>query len=115
MLTLAAVASAQSDRVAIVNGQNITQQELEKAAAADLKNLETKRLQNESALAQDKQQILTKALDDLVVERLLQAEAVKQKKTKEELLDAEVNSNVDTPSDEQVDAFYEANKDRIPI
>jgi predicted DsbA family dithiol-disulfide isomerase/Skp family chaperone for outer membrane proteins len=117
MLAFAGGAYAQStpDRVAVVNGQTITQQQLEKAAETDLKNLELKRLQNESSLAQDKQQILTKALEEMVAERLLDAEAAKEKKTKEQLLEAEVNSNVDTPSKEEVEAFYEANKDRIPI
>jgi Skp family chaperone for outer membrane proteins len=117
MLAAAAVASAQSnaDRVALVNGQVITQQELDKAAAAELKGLETRRLQNESSLAQDRQQILTKALEDIVAEKLIEAEAVKEKKTKEQLLEAEVDSNVDTPSNEDVEAFYEANKERIPI
>ena len=43
------------------------------------------------------------------------AEAVKEKKTKEQLLEAEVDSNVETPSNEEVEAFYEANKERIPI
>jgi predicted DsbA family dithiol-disulfide isomerase len=117
MLAFAGVAAAQSssNRVAVVNGQVITQQELEKAAEAELKNLETRRLQNESSLAQDKQQILTKALEDLAADRMIEAEAAKQKKTKQELLEAEVDSNVETPSDEEVEAFYEANKDRIPI
>jgi predicted DsbA family dithiol-disulfide isomerase/Skp family chaperone for outer membrane proteins len=117
VLAFAGIASAQSssDRVALVNGQVITQQELEKAADADLKSLETRRLQNESSLAQDKQRILTKALEDLAAEKLIDAEAAKQKKTKADLLQAEVESNVDVPSKEEVEAFYEANKDRIPI
>jgi protein-disulfide isomerase/Skp family chaperone for outer membrane proteins len=112
---IAASAQSNSDRVAEVNGQIITQLELQKAAEAELSNLEIRRLQNESNLAQDKQQILTKALDELIAQRLIEAEAVKQKKTREQLLEAEVESNVETPSDDEVDAFYEANKDRIPI
>jgi protein-disulfide isomerase/Skp family chaperone for outer membrane proteins len=117
ILAFATFASGQSnsERAAVVNGQIITQQELEKAAAADLKNLETRRLQNESSLAQDKQQILNKALDGLVAEKLIEAEAAKQKKSKQELLEAEVESNVDIPSNEEVESFYDANKDRIPI
>jgi predicted DsbA family dithiol-disulfide isomerase/Skp family chaperone for outer membrane proteins len=117
MFASAAVTFAQSnsDRVAVVNGQNITRQELEKAAAGELKNFETKRLQQEVALAQEKQQVLTKALEDLIAEKLIEAEALKEKKTKEQLLEAEVESNVDTPSAEQVEAFYNANKERIPI
>ena len=73
------------------------------------------RLQNEASLAQDKQEILQKALDELAAEKLIEAEAAKEKKTKEQLLEAEVDSNVDTPSAEEVEAFYEANKERIPI
>jgi predicted DsbA family dithiol-disulfide isomerase len=117
MFASAAVALAQSnpDRVALVNGQPITRLELEKAAATELKSFETKRLQQESALAQDKQQILSKALDDLIAEKLIEAEAVKEKKTKEQLLEAEIESNIETPSAEQVEAFYNANKERIPI
>lgn len=117
MLTFAGAALGQTNanRVAVVNGQVISQQDLEKAAATELKNLEVRRLQNESAIAQDKQQILTNALEELAAEKLIEADAVKQNKTKAQLLEAEVDSNVDTPSNEQVEAFYEANKDRIPI
>src|SRR5437870_11516192 len=100
MLAFAVVAAAQSNsnRVAVINGQTITQQELDKAAAEELKGLEVRRLQNEATLAQDKQQILSKTLEDIVADKLIEAEAAKQKKTKEELLEAEVNSNVETPS-----------------
>ena len=117
VLAFATFANAQSNsnRVAVVNGQTITQEELEKAAATELKGLETRKLQNDASLAQDKQEILTKALDELVAEKLIEAEAAKEKKTKEQLLEAEVESNVDTPSAEEVQAFYEANKDRISI
>jgi predicted DsbA family dithiol-disulfide isomerase len=117
IMAFAAFANAQSNsnRVAVVNGQTITQEELEKAAASELKGLETRKLQNDASLAQDKQEILQKALDELVAEKLIEAEAVKEKKTKEQLLEAEVESNIDTPSAEDVEAFYEANKERIPI
>ena len=117
ILAFAAVASAQSNsnRVAVVNGQTITQEELEKAAAGELKGLETRKLQNDASLAQDKQEILQKALEELVAEKLIEAEAAKEKKTKEQLLEAEVESNIDTPSAEEVEAFYDANKERIPI
>jgi predicted DsbA family dithiol-disulfide isomerase len=110
-----ALAQSNPQRVATINGQVITQQELEKAAEADLKSLETRRLQNESSLAQDRQKILTTALEQLAADKLIEAEAVKQKKTKDQLLEAEVESNIDAPGDEEVEAFYESNKDRIPI
>jgi predicted DsbA family dithiol-disulfide isomerase/Skp family chaperone for outer membrane proteins len=117
MMALATFASAQSNtnRIAVVNGQTVTQADLEKAAATDLKGLEIKRLQSDAGLAQEKQDILQKALEDLVADKLLEAEAAKEGKTKEQLLQAEVESNIDTPGTAEVDAFYEANKDRIPV
>jgi len=115
--TLAGTAFAQSNanRVAVVNGQSITQEDLDRAAASDLKNLETKRLQNDATLAQDKQQILTRALEQLAADKLIEAEAKKLNMSREQLLDAEVNSNVETPSDDDAEAFYNANKSQIPI
>ena len=114
-IAAAALAQSNSNRVAVVNGQAITQEELDRAAAPDLRNLETKRLQNDASMALEKQQALTRALEGLVADKLIELEAKKNSMTKEQLLDAEVNSNVDTPSNEEVEAFYEANKDRIPI
>jgi predicted DsbA family dithiol-disulfide isomerase/Skp family chaperone for outer membrane proteins len=117
MLALATMAAAQSSstRVAVVNGKDITQEELNKAAAGDLQNLETKRQQNELALARDKAEMLQKALDELVADRLIELEAAKNKVTAEQLLQTEVESNVETPSAAEMDAFYEAYKDRIPV
>ncbi len=117
MLAMAMTAAAQSNtaRVAVVNGQDITQEELNRAAAAELQSLETKRIQNDAGLARDKAEILQKALEGIVAEKLIEIEAVKSKMTAQQLLDAEVNSNVETPSNQEIDAFYEAYKDRIPV
>ena len=117
MLAVVTVASAQSksNRVAVINGQDITQDDLDKAAAAELKNFEIKRQQTEASLAHDKQEILQNALDELVADKLIEAEAAKESKTKAQLIEAEIESNVDTPSPEEIEGFYEANKDRIPI
>ena len=114
-LAVAAFAQSNSNRVALVNGQTITQEELDRAAANELRNLETKRLQNDASLAQDKQQILTRALEQLAADKLIEAEAKKLNMSREQLIEAEVNSNVEAPSDSDVEAFYDANKDRIPI
>src|SRR5215831_1569810 len=110
-----AFAQSNANRVAVVNGETITQQQLETAAASDLKGIETRRLQNEAELQHDRQEILTKALDDLVADKLIEASAAKNKMTKEQLVQAEIESNVETPSAEEVEGFYEANKERIPI
>src|ERR1051325_4835760 len=104
-----AIAQSSSKGVAVVNGQTITQQELDQAAANDLKSLETKRLQNDATMAQDKQEIMSKALEELVANKLLEAEAKKQNLTAEKLLENEVDNHVKEPSDTEVEGFYEAN------
>src|SRR6266850_1162402 len=114
-LAIAGFAQSNSNRVAVVNGQAITQEELDKTAASDLRSLETKKLQSDASLAQDKQEILTRALEQLAADTLIETEAKKLNMTKEQLLDAEVNSNLETPSNEEVESFYEANKAQIPI
>ena len=60
MLALALPAAAQSGSktVAVVNGENITEDDLNKAAAADLQNLELKRMQAEATYNRDKSDIM---------------------------------------------------------
>src|SRR5207244_13530507 len=77
-----AVAQSNANRAAVVNGQTITQEELDKAAANDLRSLETKRLQNDATLAQDKQQVLTRAVEQLVADKPIEAETQQLQKTK---------------------------------
>ena len=110
-----AIGQSNPKGVAEINGQVITQEELNQAAADDLKGLETKRLQNDAALAQDKQEIISKALDELVANKLIEAEAKKQNVPPAKLLENEVDNKVQPPSDADADAFYEANKKQIPI
>lgn len=117
ILALAVTASAQSNptRAAVVNGQDITLDQVNKAAAAELQGIESKRLQNDLALAREKQEALTKALEGIVADKLIELEAAKSKMTKEELLKAEVDSNAETPSTAEIESFYETYKERIPI
>src|ERR1051326_2930814 len=116
MSAFSCFAFAQSkSKIAELNGQVISQEELNQTAAAALRGLETKRLQNDASLAQEKQEIMTKALDELVANKLIEAEAKKQNVSAEKLMETEVDSHVRTPSDADADAFYEANKARIPI
>ena len=116
-LTLGGPVFAQTNPkgVAEINGQPITQDELDKAAADELKGLETKRLQNAATLAQDRQEIMNKALEELAANKLIEAEAKKQNITPEKLLENEVDGKVKPPTPADADAFYETNKARIPI
>ncbi|PYS06159.1 MAG: hypothetical protein DMG12_05020, partial [Acidobacteria bacterium] len=108
-------AQSGSKTTAVVNGEIITEEQVTQAAGADLHKLETRRPQAEATYAQEKLLIMHKALDSIVEDKLFAAEAAKQKITKEELIQNEIESNIEVPSDEEVAAFYETNKDRIPL
>jgi protein-disulfide isomerase len=115
-MTIALTASAQSSstRAAVVKGEVITEDQVARAAAGDLQKLEANRPQLQAAYAKEKLQLMWKALDSIIEDKVLAAEAAELKMTKEQLLDAEVESNIPTPSPADVDAFYEANKAQIP-
>jgi len=98
---------------AVVNGETITEDQVMKAAAADLKELEAKKAQSPATYDRDKLVILHNALDDIIEDKLIAAAAARDKITKEQIIFAEIDSNVATPSAEEVEEFYQANKSRI--
>jgi len=116
---LAAVSLAATQQnakvVATVNGENITEQQMMQAAAAELAKLDANRPQPQSAYERAKLETQWRALNSLIEDRLLTLEAAKNHMTRDELLYAEVDSNVGTPSPAEVEQFYEANKAQIPI
>jgi len=101
--------------VATVNGENITEQQMMQAAAADLSKLDANRPQPQAAYDRARLELLWKALNSIIEDKLITLEAAKNRMTREELLNAEVESNVGTPSPADVEQFYEANKAQIPI
>jgi protein-disulfide isomerase len=90
------------DIVAEVNGDAITKAELDDASAGQLSRLQSQIFQ-----------VRKVALDGLIGDRLVAQAAKKDGKTVEEFLNAEVESQVETPSKEMVKGFYEQNKARI--
>jgi protein-disulfide isomerase len=117
LLALTTIAAAQSTpkRAAVVNGEVITEDQVTKAAAAELQKLDSQRAGHEATYARDRLQILHSALESLAEDKLIAVDATKQGLTKARLIEIEIESNVETPSDEEVAAFYEANKARIPM
>lgn len=115
-LALAVPAAAQSGSkpVAVVNGENITEDDLNKAAAPDLQNLEMKRMQAEATYNRDKSDIMERSLNELMENKLLAAEAIKRKITPEQLLQTEVESKAEAPTPEEIKQFFEDNRARIP-
>ena len=92
-------APAAGHPVALVNGEAITAADLDQALADQLDRLqgqlyETKR----------------RKLDELIENRLLAQEAARRNLSVDALLEAEVNSKVAAITDDEVHAFYEANK-----
>lgn len=114
-LPMPAPGQAGSRQLAVVNGETITEAEVLKAAAADLARLDANKPQPPAAYDRARLEVLWTALNSLIDDKLITASASRDKITKEHLLESEVESNVATPSPDEVDAFYEANKDRIPL
>lgn len=117
MMMVGMIASAQSvsKTLAVVNGETITEEQVNRVAAADLTKLEANRPATQAAYVRARLEIQWKALDSLIEDKLITAEAAKQKVTREHLLEAEVESNVGVPSNQEVEEFYELNKARIPL
>jgi predicted DsbA family dithiol-disulfide isomerase len=112
--SVSAAAQSNSRIVATVNGENVTEQQMMQTASADLAKLNANRPQPQAAYDRARLEILWKALNSIIDDKLIEAEATRDHMTKAELLQAEVESNVETPSPEEVDRFYEANKADIP-
>lgn len=115
LVTLSAMAIAQSrpQRLGVVNGEVLTEEQVTKAAARDLENLELKRLQAEATNKRERHEILEKTLNGMIEDKLLAAEAAKRQITREALIQAETEKNVTVPTAAEVEAFYEQNKSRI--
>lgn len=102
-------------RIAItVTGISITEDDVMRAAAAELEKIELEKMQFEANYERNRHQALENSFTRLVEEKLVGAEAAKQGKTSAEVLAAEVDKKTPEPSDQEVTAFYDANKSRIP-
>ena len=115
ILMFACLGAAQSKKLAIVNGEVITEEQMKKAAADDLTGLEVRKQQAAIGFQRDEHTIYEKTLSGLVEDKLIQAEAKKRNTTAQALVSSEVDSKVTYVSDQEVNAFYEANKARINI
>jgi protein-disulfide isomerase len=95
-----AVSGTDSKVLAVVGGKPITEEDL---------NIRGELLQ----LEQQRYQVTSRALENVIAERLLEAEAARRGVTMEALLESEVHSKVKEPSDQEVETFYERQKERI--
>ncbi len=88
--------------VATVQGQSISAAELTAAVRSELLRLEMERYQ-----------VMKQKLDELIATRLMQLEANTRGVSLQQLEQDEITAKIAPVSDEQVKAFYEANKNRI--
>ena len=102
-----------SKHLASVDGIAITESQVRQEGADDMESLELKKLKTAASLAQDEQGILEKALERIVEERLLAAEAARQKISEKELVSREIDQKVQETTTEEIEQFYNANKQRI--
>ena len=100
-------------KLASVDGIAITESQIRKEAAEALEALELKKLKAKASFVQDEHEILENTLEWIVEEKLLTAEAAKQGVSKEELTGREIDRKVKETTDEEIEQFYEDNKQRI--
>lgn len=105
---------AQESPEILASGEGIavTQAEVEIRAKARLEDLEMERVRFEAEMIQKRHAALEGALQDLIADRVLELEATSRGITKAELL-SEVEASAEEPSPEEVEAFFEKNKERI--
>ena len=97
-----AAAPAAEKVLATVNGQPITEAQVTGLAADQLAKIEEQR-----------QEILGKALEASINNKLLDLEAAARSVTREALLESEVRAKVTAPTQAEIDAFYEERKAQI--
>jgi predicted DsbA family dithiol-disulfide isomerase len=100
-------------KLATIDGVAITETQARMEGASGLASLELQVLKAKATAARNEQEILESAVERLIEDKLLRAEAAKQGISKEELLSREVQKKVTEPTAEEIDDFYTENKQRI--
>lgn len=95
-------ASASATVVAQVGGELIYLSQVESTLAGELQQLSLQR-----------QELLSQGLERLIEGKLLQGEAQRRGLSVAELLEAEVNAKTGTITQDEVDAWYQANRARV--
>jgi len=102
-----------SRSLATVDGVAITETQAKMESADKLDSLELQNLRAKAIAARSEYEILEEAVDRIIEDRLLQTEADKQHISKDELLSREIQQKVKEPTAEEVEDFYNQNKQRI--
>jgi protein-disulfide isomerase len=98
--------AAASEVLAKVGEAEISRAELEEMLAGDLERIEQE-------YKKSRYELMERGLENMIVEKLLETEAASRDISVEDLFSVEIEDKLETVSDEQVDAFYEAQRARI--
>ena len=98
----ASAADGPQSVVAEVEGEKITAEQLEKTITVELTDLQDQIYD-----------LKRQKLETMINDRLLAKEATRQKSSVAELLDKEVTAKITLVTEQEVDAFYQANKEKI--
>ena len=101
-VTAAERAKPPANAVAVIGGTSVTQEELDRVVGNRLMRLRT-----------EEYNVRRAALDEVIAERLLAAEAKRRGITTDELIKTEIDAKVATPATADLDAFYEGVKERF--
>ena len=106
-------AAGDKEVVAKVNGEEITQADLEEQASQQLTQVDAQLEACQADAERNRFQILETAMKEAVEEKLIEAEAAKRGISKEELVAAEIDAEVQPVTDADVDAWYTENQGRL--
>jgi protein-disulfide isomerase len=112
-LLLSTVAWSQSNTLATINGEVLTEAEVRSRAAAEFEAIDTDRLQFEATIRQREHETLLQALNGIIADQVIQAEAAERKITVNDLLAAEVDANTAEPSQAEMDNIYQLNQQQL--
>ena len=103
--------------VAVVDGQAITEDDLGRAANGRIRQLMQfpEPSQTAESLERAKLMIQWDALNYLIERRLTRAEAARRMISEEDLMESEIESRIESPARETIEAFTEVNRDRMPM
>ena len=98
-----------------VGGEVITEEQARSESRQELELLELELLRARASYALGEHRILEEAFERMAEEKLLAVEAAAQGVTPLELVETEILGKVRAPAEEEVEAFYEANRSRISL
>ena len=105
--------TSESEVIVDIRGMTISRGELEGAVEEELRQVEMESLQFTAAQKQRTYNILEKQLNAMMSEELFRLEAEERGILQEELLELEIFSKAESPTAQDVEAFYAANRSRI--